>query len=150
VLHRSVVFNITGDSYRMRTTALAPPNSAHANGHHPDVEEATTADWTNLQPNPHPTHQVVDFDDREWWISPIAAAAVTLQPLLRDCVSRARSRGARSRAPATSLAALLRVGPIDDWTPYAQHALAGPSSRRRCGAVAFDAHRNIAGRVLEG
>ncbi len=41
LLHRSVVFNITGDSYRMRTHRAHAAKLRDANGHRPHVDEAT-------------------------------------------------------------------------------------------------------------
>lgn len=39
-----VVFNITGDSYRMRTHRAHAAKLRHANDHQPTPEEATPAD----------------------------------------------------------------------------------------------------------
>lgn len=44
LLHRSVVFNITGDSYRMRTHRAHAANLRNANSYQPGVEEATRDD----------------------------------------------------------------------------------------------------------
>ena len=66
LLHRSVVFNIDGDSYRMRAhrarSEKLPKGVSHQN------REVVSA-------SPHPGDQLGNFDDREWGVSVIGGTA---------------------------------------------------------------------------
>ena len=66
LLHRSVVFNIDGDSYRMRAHRARAENLRKAVHHEPHDVDSTP---------PHPADQLGNFDDRDWGISKIGGTA---------------------------------------------------------------------------
>ena len=66
LLHRSVVFNIDGDSYRMR--AHRARSEQLRKGVTPTTDEVVSA-------TTHPGDQLGNFSDREWGVSEIGGIA---------------------------------------------------------------------------
>ena len=67
LLHRSVVFNIDGDSYRMRTHRARSENLRKG-------VRPTAAKWSTAAT--HPGDQLGNFSDREWGVSEIGGTAI--------------------------------------------------------------------------
>ena len=79
LLHRSVVFNIDGESYRMRTHRARAEKL---------TKEVRPNSKTYSHDSPHLRRAPGNFDDREWGASVIGVSSLELWPIDFDSTRR--------------------------------------------------------------